>query len=410
MLSTTMSSDRLMMVPYRFMEEAEQLLNSPSEHAKELKRHAIAAEGKARDAEKGFKVGLALQYYTEAADTFTALRHESLGELKRWAGEKALASLSKAEYFQKLHRCSTKTNKDHPGKSQDNSSNILGLPSAPGGEEDETYSVPLNMSAVDPNDEGPNPNSLTMVYARVNKPDIEKILIQGNQINGKLFERFFLADADQAHYEGTGWKDPDGYPKLSEAQKEGQARWGRPYQIFASTCLIRSFEGRVIAQKMGYSHSFALSLCVCADWEQRFGKSLISRSIYPHVRGIPILSRSGKYAVKLLINGAVRKITVDEFLPVKSDGEVQLLCTCSEGREEIWASLYEKAYFKLHGSYEFRSWSSCEDLHALCGWIPEEMCLHNVEEGKEEEILVSAIPVGSADSGSDDGIVEGDNC
>ncbi|EKX36591.1 hypothetical protein GUITHDRAFT_78797 [Guillardia theta CCMP2712] len=253
-----------------------------------------------------------------------------------------------------------------------------------------------------------------MVFARVNKAEVEKILIQGNQINGKFFERFFLTDADEKNYEGSAWKDPDGYPKLSEVQRESHARWGRPSQIFLSPYLFHSLEGRVIVQSSGYSHSFALSLSVCADWERRFGKSLISRSIYPHVRGIPVLSRSGRYVLKMLVNGAVRKVCIDEFLPVKSEGEVELMCSSSLGREEIWACLYEKAYFKLHGSYDFTGWTSCEDLHALCGWIPEEIHLHSMEGGGGggggggEEVVISAVPVENVDSGSDDGIVEGE--
>lgn len=63
-----------------------------------------------------------------------------------------------------------------------------------------------------------------------------------------------------------------------------------------------------------------------------------------------MISRSGKYIVKMFLNGTVRKITIDDHLPVSNSGGArQFLCSYSSVGDELWVSLFEKAYMKLHG-------------------------------------------------------------
>ena len=129
--------------------------------------------------------------------------------------------------------------------------------------------------------------------------------------------------------------------------------WARPSQIFPNPTLIKHFTFESITQTLVGDCSFVSSLAVCAAWERRFGRTLISRNIFPQRNGVPVLSPSGKYVIKMYLNGSVRKITIDDHLPVVQASPSTLLCSFSSAGDELWVSLFEKAYIKLHAGYDF---------------------------------------------------------
>jgi hypothetical protein len=108
--------------------------------------------------------------------------------------------------------------------------------------------------------------------------------------------------------------------------------------------------------------------------------------IYPKdPDGFPMFNPSGKYAVKLYVVGAWRKVVVDDRMPVDSKG-VPLLPQSIEGAE-IWPLILSKALLKVtNGRFTGNSPESMameESVgfyaHTLSGYIPEFQKLQNVD-------------------------------
>jgi calpain-7 len=377
----------------RFMEEAESLVASQrpvsrpqsgpasqgapadqvSPKAKALQASAQAVEKRARGAERNLKFLEAFNAYTEAASQYKDLRQESATceSLRAWAGRQALAMIEGAERLQRLLHNSRRS--EYATTSDDGM--VFDLPHVPGSAAAAADAhVPANFAKPDAMLPNVLPNSLTETFVRgrtTRDAAEQQVLRMGDKINGKTYERMHVTDVDWHNFEGSDFKDPDGQPRLSKKQKDKGAVWARPAQIFGSPTLIKFFTFESITQTLVGDCSFVSSLAVCAAWERRFGRTLISRNIYPQRNGVPVLSPSGKYIVKMYLNGSVRKISIDDHLPVIPHSPSTLLCSFSSSGDELWVSLFEKAYIKLHGGYDFPGSTSSIDLHALCGWIPE---------------------------------------
>jgi calpain-7 len=175
---------------------------------------------------------------------------------------------------------------------------------------------------------------------------------------------------------------------LADKQKKRFYKWARPSEILqlrqhlrgqgsAATMTPAMVLGTVspynIRQYGVTDCSFIASLCICAAYERRFKKSLISPIVYPQdSTGKMVYNPEGKYMVKLWLNGVARQVIVDDRLPIDKHGN--LLCAhtqCPPGQLEIYVPIIEKAFLKMAGGYDFPGSNSGVDLYSLTGWIPE---------------------------------------
>ena len=85
-------------------------------------------------------------------------------------------------------------------------------------------------------------------------------------------------------------------------------------------------------------------MILSAGFERKFNKKLITCSIFPQEGGKPVVNPSGKYCIRLHINGCWRRILIDTHLPYGSHD--RKLCSYSADHSELWVSLIEKAYMK----------------------------------------------------------------
>ncbi|KAK6355213.1 cysteine protease [Orbilia brochopaga] len=177
------------------------------------------------------------------------------------------------------------------------------------------------------------------------------------------------------------FSDPSGPLALSTQQQNHFDRWYRPREVWkGAENMILEREGEDLAADLSQDIisdcSVVASLCAAFTREQKGHGPLISCVIWPQSNGVPTISPTGKYIVKLWFNGCYRRILIDDFLPASLGDSKHALHVISNGDPSfILPSLLEKAYLKAMGGYDFPGSNSGTDLYCFTGWIPEHIFL-----------------------------------
>ncbi|KAI8321422.1 cysteine proteinase, partial [Martensiomyces pterosporus] len=200
-------------------------------------------------------------------------------------------------------------------------------------------------------------------------PEEMEVVKRTSHVNGLTFLPWLDNDLGENFVLQDYYTDKDGLLMLSPKQQRKLSRWRRASQIYTGPRIFGEIGCGHIVQETVTDCSFVAALCVSVEYERRFNRQLITQNIYPQgPSGKPVFSPSGKYMVKLYVNGFWRRVVIDDLLPVAESGK--LMCTYSTAGD-IGQSLVEKAYLKVMGGYDFPGSNSSTDLHILTGWIPE---------------------------------------
>ena len=126
---------------------------------------------------------------------------------------------------------------------------------------------------------------------------------------------------------------------------------------------------------------------------------------------------AGIYQIRFFINGMETPVVVDDYLPVKQDG-TPAFATSRDG--ELWVSLLEKAWAKLHGSYARMEGGLPSHAAIHLAGVPAESHFHDdiaedeyedffeqVESADKRNFIMMAASRDSGESDGKDGVVTG---
>ncbi|KAI9465176.1 hypothetical protein BJY52DRAFT_668504 [Lactarius psammicola] len=205
-------------------------------------------------------------------------------------------------------------------------------------------------------------------------PEEQQLVLKKGSVVNRVVAELWTAGSTSS---GTGtaetsFSDPDGLLELSPEQKKAGVLWRRPREVFVTDAKIFSPDLRPedIVQRIVADCSLCASIIVCLLHSRTHDSEAALPSLHPRgPDGRLYVSPTGGYELKVLFNGAYRRVLIDDRLPFRPDGCP--MCMTSRGRKDIWPSLVEKAYLKLMGGYDFPGSNSSADIHALAGWIPD---------------------------------------
>ncbi|KAK3692077.1 hypothetical protein B0T22DRAFT_446357 [Podospora appendiculata] len=215
----------------------------------------------------------------------------------------------------------------------------------------------------------------------------QTIVLRSSRLHGNLFVPWesdpIPASFSKSGTDGAAYVDSSSF-SLSAEQQAIFAGWKRPVDIFPAAAqadpgeFMEAASEIDLAQDLATDCSVVASLCAAVRHLGPSKGSLLRSLMYPFDQEAmrPAVSENGKYVFRMNFNGCWRQVTIDDRLPVSSTHRT-LYVVDRRNPMLIWPALVEKAYLKIRGGYDFPGSNSGTDLHALTGWIPEQIFLQS---------------------------------
>ena len=174
---------------------------------------------------------------------------------------------------------------------------------------------------------------------------------------------------------GQPWTDPDFPPALrslydpnldeGDINKYKSFEWKRFKEIAKSPAMFRDgIDPNDINQGQLGDCYFLAVLSSLAEFPDRVSALFVTKE----------LNAAGIYLVRFFINGNETPVIVDDHLPCNKNGG---LAFASSRDDEMWVSILEKAWAKLHGTYaRTEGGLPCFACSHLVG-VPSESFLHD---------------------------------
>ncbi|KAL2181564.1 uncharacterized protein P884DRAFT_326248 [Thermothelomyces heterothallicus CBS 202.75] len=217
------------------------------------------------------------------------------------------------------------------------------------------------------------------------------ILLRASRLHGNVFPPWESAPGPDVFSDRDTpvFTDPSPFT-LSAEQLAIFAGWRRPAELMESQDgggvgadleqLMSAKAETDLAQDLATDCSVVAGLCAAARHLGPTKDSLLGSLMYPfdHDKLRPALSKNGKYVFRMYFNGTWRHVVIDDRLPASKTNRT-LYVVDRRNPRLIWPALVEKAYLKIRGGYDFPGSNSATDLHALTGWVPEQIFLQSDE-------------------------------
>ncbi|KAH9900537.1 PALB protein [Xylariomycetidae sp. FL2044] len=214
----------------------------------------------------------------------------------------------------------------------------------------------------------------------------KNLLYRNSRLHGFVFPPW-ESDPDPLEFSGHIYSDPAAF-SLSDRQSAVFDGWKRPLELLkeraglisspSDDIFMRANEDYDLVQDITTDCSVVASLCASIGHLKPGPNSVLPMLMFPvdSETGQPSISPNGKYIFRMFFNGCFRKVVIDDRLPSSSTDRT-LYVVDRQNPGLIWPALMEKAYLKVRGGYDFPGSNSATDLHALTGWIPQQLFLQS---------------------------------